>query len=201
MLQVGHAERGLFQILEQGNQISNVLRTVVQRRRRYQDDFLFSTQSIRHRSQCRRLADALQFVESVRSVVAEFVRLVDDDEIVFFRVLDLVQAAIGHDFAVIQPKFLRRRVPAVRERGWNHNQGVRTVLRETILEEEFLGDKGSNDGFAEPDHVSQEETVVLFQQPISGVDGINLISQSHEAFRQVTDGIRVIVDACAEVLE
>ena len=196
--QVGDVEGAIAEVLEHRNLVREVAGLVVQRRGADKDDFLSRGRAVR--AFHRRLAEALEAVECLGGVVAELVRLVHDDQIEFLRVSDLMDAAVGDDLDVIEAELVFRPFPVVLQCRWDDDQGVGTVAGEAVVKVELLGDEHGDDGLAQPDHVREEEAIVLFQQPVTAVDRVNLVGQPLETVRQVGDSVRIVLDVHAEIL-
>ena len=200
-LEIGNAQRGILQVLEQGDQVADVVRAVVQRGGTDQDDLFRRAGAVRQVSLGGGPADALQLVKGIGCVVPELVGLVHDDEVKALDPAHFVEAAVGDDLGVIQAEGVNRLLPTVLHGRGHHDEGMGAVLREPVVEIELLGDEDGDDRLAQPDHVGQEEAAVLFQQAEPAGDRVHLVGEALEALRHVREGVGVVFDAGAEVFQ
>ena len=108
-------------------------------------------------------ANALEVVEGFSGVVSELVGFVNDDEVVLFWALHFVKAAVGDGVAVVEAEEVCGLAPDVFNGRGHDDKGVGAVLGKAVVEEELLRDEDGNDGFAETNHVGEEEAAVLLQ--------------------------------------
>ena len=202
VLQIRRAlDGGVFAVLEKEGEVADVLGPVVQRRGGDEDDALFGEGAIGQPAARRRLAEALERVVSPALVVAELVRFIDDHEIEFFRVLDLVDAAVGDDLPVLQLEFPKGAVPSIFERGRDDDECRRDVGGEVVEVEKLLRNQRGDDGFSKADDIGEEEAAVTMQEIEALVDGIDLVREPQETLGEIGDGVRVELDGRAEVFD
>ncbi len=154
----------------------------------------FAKEPSGHPAARRRLAEALERVVSPALVVAELVRFIDDHEIEFFRVLDLVDAAVGDDLPVLQLEFPKGAVPSIFERGRDDDECRRDVGGEVVEVEKLLRNQRGDDGFSKADDIGEEETAVTMEEIEALVDGIDLVREPQETLGEIADGAGIELD-------
>ena len=106
-----------------------------------------------------RFADALQPLVHPRRGVAELVGLVHDDEIETLGMADLVQAAARDDVDIAELELGDGFLPGIANGGGDDDQGPADVDGKAIVIEEISRDLAGHEGFAESNHVRQEECI------------------------------------------
>ena len=146
------------------------------------------------------LAKFLEQVVTVGGVVPKFVRLINDDEVVFLRVADFVQAAVvQHPDCIIQSEPFHFRFPILPQRGRRDDEDARAVAGKPVVVKEFFSDASRHDGFAQAHHVGEKKAAMLLELEPAVVHRVALVAQRLDAFRQIRLRVRVVVDGRAEV--
>ena len=189
-------------ILEQQQLGLDILRRVVERGSREQENTLASFYIALVES-CR-LADALQQVVVVVAVVAEVVRLIDNDKVVVFLLIvavalnDLIKAAVGDKAAVfvLDAKIRKSVFPVAFYRWWEDDEDAGVV---TIGGDETLRNHSSHHGFTQAHHVSNEASTVLHHNVISLHHSVALIGEVVVVVGQLWN--EIILNLIAEVVD
>lgn len=172
-------------ILEQQQLVADVHRGVVVGRGGEQQHLLAQTLHTATVGALR-FADALQVLVARVAVVAEVVRLVDDDHIVFAwfavvvaTVAHLVKATAGDEPGVlVNLESLEGTLPFLEHRRGHDDEDAGIA---TILHDETLGYHRGNRRLAETHHVGNEASVVAQHCLVALRDGVALVAEVAEA--------------------